>query len=434
MRLLCCLTIAACCAAQFSPRAAEPAAAEGAIEIWSWNIAAASLEKLVPPFRVTYPEVDVRVTMSGANMQSRFLLSLSANVGAPDISQLQLVEAPFYVQTRRLADLSTVAARYAAQFPASFWRNCVADGKVYAVPWDMGPCAVFYKRPLFERYGIDPETIETWADYIAAGKKILEGSGGKTKMMFLPTGQLEPMFEILIQQTGGQIFDEEGRVAINSAEVFEALDVIRQLLDSGICVNAPMWSHSLYASLKSDTVATYPMAVWFGGTIRDHAPETSGKWGVFRLPAVAHGGLRTSNLGGSVLVIPDQSQHKEAAWAFIEYALCTPEGQLEQFKNFDLFPALLTTHDAPFFDEPVEFFAGQKVRRLFAEDITRIPALNRTIDWQEAMRYVREELSAWRAAGGGDPREVLRTLERKLTRRLARSPAPEAVARTEAVP
>ena len=48
------------------------------------------------------------------------------------------------------------------------------DGKVYAVPWDVGPCGVFYRRSIFEKYGIDPEKIETWEDYINAGKVILE--------------------------------------------------------------------------------------------------------------------------------------------------------------------------------------------------------------------------------------------------------------------
>ena len=60
-----------------------PERVEGDIQVWSWNIAAASLNRLIPMFNERYPKVSVRVNMSGMNLQSRFLLSLSAGVGAP---------------------------------------------------------------------------------------------------------------------------------------------------------------------------------------------------------------------------------------------------------------------------------------------------------------------------------------------------------------
>jgi ABC-type glycerol-3-phosphate transport system substrate-binding protein len=403
---------------------ADPLRVKGDIQVWSWNIAAASLDKLVPGFRQLYPNCEVHVNMSGANLQSRFLLSLSAGVGAPDISQLQCREAPRYAVTGKLTDLTPVAGKYAQAFVPSFWDNCVYQGRIYAIPWDIGPCGVFYKRSLFERYGIDPEAIETWDDYIEAGKRLLERSNGGTKMLFLATGQLTDTFELLLQQNGGQVFDAEGRIAVNSPETIETLEVLRKLLDSGIGANAPFWSHEFLASLRSDSVATYPIAAWFGGTIRDYAPETSGDWGVFRLPAFRPGGLRTSNLGGSVLVIPDQCKQKDAAWAYIEYALCTPGPQIEQYRNFDLYPALLCTHQDPFFDEPVPFFGGQNVRRLFSLDIEKISTMNRTTDWMEALRYVTQALSKWASGDKMPPTVLLAQLEDKLARRLNREIAP----------
>jgi len=103
--------------------AVSPAELEGEVTVWSWNIAAASLKKLVPPFNEIYPNVTVDVNMTGTNLQSRFLLSLSAGVGAPDISQLQLAEAQRYVRTGRMTDLTPVAQRYEKDFPASFWAD-----------------------------------------------------------------------------------------------------------------------------------------------------------------------------------------------------------------------------------------------------------------------------------------------------------------------
>jgi len=404
----------------------SPTDLTGNIQVWGWNIAAASLEKLVPPFNDIYPRVIVHVNMTGAYLQSRFLLSLSAGVGAPDVSQLQLAEAARYSRTRRLTDLTPVARKYEKDFPASFWKNCVFEGRIHAIPWDMGPCAVFYKRDLFRRYQIDPASIETWDDYIGAGRLLLERSGGQTKMLQLSTGNMEGLFEILLQQNAGQMFDDEGRIAINSPQAVRVMSVIQRILEAGINANITPYSHASYASMKSDLVATYPTAAWFGGTIKDYAPETKGDWGVFRLPAMERGGLRTSNLGGSVLVIPDQCSQKAAAWAFIDYTLCTREAQIEQYRNFDLFPAFLPIHGDPFFDEPDPFYGGQKVRRLFSQDIERIPPLNRTKDWFEALRYLTQSLSKWATNGMGPPEEFLAQLEDKLSRRLGRDIAPQA--------
>lgn len=394
------------------------------LQIWAWNIAAASLNMLTPAFAQTHPGCNIHVNMTGANMQSRFLLSLAAGVGAPDLMQLQVREAPRYAITGKLTDLTEVAGKYAQAFAPSFWKDCVCDGRIYAIPWDMGPCAVFYKRPIFEKYGIDPNAIETWADYIEAGKRLLTKSGGKTKMMCLPTGITNDLFEILIQQNDCQVFDTEGRIAINSPQSAEVIDLFRDLIRSGIGANIEFYSHPFMASFRSDTVASYPMAVWFGGIILDYAPETSGTWGVFRLPAFRPGGLRTSNLGGSTLVIPEQCENKEAAWAFIEHALCTHESQVEQYRKFELFPALVTTHNDPFFDEEVPFFGGQKVRRLFALDIDKLPHMERTPDWMEAIRYVTQALSQW-ANGDLAPSGVfLAELEARLSRRLGRPVSP----------
>ncbi len=405
-----------------SPSAPQRDDRRAEVDVWAWNIAAASLMGLVPEFENRHPEIKIRVDMTGADMQSRFLLSLIAGVGAPDISQLQLVDAPKFAPSGALMDLTDLAQKYEDRFTPSFWENCLYDGRIYAIPWDMGPCAVFYKRDLFERYNVDPESIETWADYIEVGKHIVAESNGRTHMLALSVAGLFSFFEIVMQQTGGGIFDPEGRVIVNSPENVQALAVLRAILEAGIAAPVNAFTPEYLASFQDDTIATYPLAVWLGGSIKDYAAPTAGNWGVFRLPAVEPGGLRTSNLGGSVLVIPEQSDRKEEAWKYIEYVLCTEEAQIQQYRDFDLFPCLMTTFDDPFFDEPDPFYGGQKVRRLFAQDIEKIPTLTRTRDWNEAMRYITQMLSSWATAKMDHEVFLSRVavqLERKLSREIA---------------
>jgi len=403
-----------------------PGEVKGEVTVWSWNIAAKSLQGLVPEFQGRYPGVRVNVERTGARMQTRVMLSLQAGVGAPDVSQFQMAEARQYIATHQLADLTAVAARYRSDFPDYLWSNCVMDGRVYAIPWDMGPCAIYYKRAVFRRYGIDPERIETWDDYIAAGREIVRRSGGRTKMMPLGSGSLNNLFLILMQQTGGQVFDGEGRIAINSPEARQALDVIRRLRASGIGAEVLEGGPEFLAGFHGESIATYVSAVWLAGTIKDTVKDFEGGghgWGVFRLPAVTRDGLRVANLGGSVLVIPAQCPDKAAAWAFVEHALCTRRAQARQYRTYDLFPAYLPALGEPEVAARDPFFDGQQVGLLFARDVTRIQRLNMPPGWNEATGYLGQALSHW-AVSGMPSEGFFEELERKLHRRLGAPIAP----------
>ena len=406
----------------------QPAQLEGRLTAWSWNIAAKSLKSITPAFRQRYPRIQVDVEMAGQTSQTRFLLSLSAETGAPDVMQLQAYEAPRFIATGRMTDLTAVGAKYAKDFPAASWANCVHEGRVYAIPWDVGPCAVFYKPAIFAKYNVDPAAIQTWEDFVVAGKRILEASGGRTKMLPVSPAELQYPYEMMLQQLGGQVFDEQGRITIARDESRRVLDLLRRMLDAGICANVPAWGHDWMAGMSSDTIATYPNAVWLGGTIKDtvgaYGDRGSG-WAVFPLPAFERGQRRASNMGGSVLVIPDQCAQKEAAWAFIEYALCTREGQIAQYAKYDLFPAYLPALDDPLFRQADPFFGNADVRALFASRVRDVPVLNRTNDWVETIGYATQNFSRW-----ADEREetgpMLQTLAGKLSRRLGRPVAPAA--------
>ncbi len=354
------------------------------------------------------------------------MLSIVAGVGAPDVSQLQNTDAPYYIATGRLTDLTSVAGKYRAEFPAAVWNSCVLNGHVYAVPWDIGPCAIYYKRSIFRRYGIDPNQIDTWDRYISAGSEILAKSGGRTKMLPMGSNDLSTLFGILLQQSGGQIFDGQGRIAIDSPQSLEALDVLRKMRMAGITSDVPTYSQEWMAGLTDDSVATYPGAAWLSGMIKDSV--TAGKdgnadWGVFRLPAIEPGGLRVANVGGSVLVIPAQCRNKPAAWAFIEYALCSREGQLAQYRGSGIFPALLPALHDPSMDVSDPFFDGQMVSNLFTTDITKITPLNKTATWTEANGYLNEALSHW-AATGMTKEDIFKPLAQTMSRRLMVDLAP----------
>lgn len=413
-------------AIQFLPavgRQADARSGAARVEAWGWNIAGLSLQALAPEFERRRPDVDMDVKVSGTAMQSRFLLAMASGRGAPDVMQLQEREAGKYTSTGRLADLTARVGRYERDFPASFWQSCLDDdGKVVAVPWDIAPCAVFYKRWIFARHGIDPDAIETWDDFLRAGQAILQKSNGQTKMLALAPFNLGIPFQMLMQQNGGGVFDDQGRLIFDSPANREALELIRRLMDSGIA--SPIsTAQEANVSYTDDSIACYPVASWSMADIKQSGASRAGEWGVLRLPAFRPGGLRNSNQGGSVLAVPAQSTSVDAAAAFVEYALCTVDAQLRQFEEWSLFPAFLPALRDPRFDRPDPFFGGQHVSALLARDFERVPPLVRTRDWSEAESLITTTLYDW-AQQRQDPATYLRETTQLLSRRLGRPIAP----------
>jgi lactose/L-arabinose transport system substrate-binding protein len=410
-----------------------PQQLQGDVVVWSHDTSAKSLTAILPAFNKRYPHVKVHVIMTGARLKTRFMLALAAGVGAPDVMDMSDYDAPRYIATERLTDLTTVAAKYQQDFPASVWTPCTSHGHVYGVPWDTSPCAVYYKRGLFEKYGIDADKIDTWDDYIRAGQQIVARSHGQTKMLPLGLNDLEPMFELLVQEGHGQYFDSQGRIAINSLACRRALDILRRLRLTRICSDVPAFSQDWMAGFNDESIASYPGAVWMAGSIKDTVGAYAGKkpdWRIFRLPAIEPGGLRVADAFGSCMVIPTQCRNKDAAWAFIQYALCTVGSQSAHYKNFSIFPAYLPALKTAAVQSPDLFFGGQQAGQLFSTDLTRIPVLRQPASWVETIGYVSQALSHWAASGMPNDDEFFSQLENTLHVRLHVDISPESLSRT----
>jgi len=123
---------------------------------------------------------------------------------------------------------------------------------------------------------------------------------------------------------------------------------------------------------------------WYEGTIRSNAPDQSGKWGVYLMPASRAGGVRAANLGGSALAIPASSRNKEAAWAFVRYALATTEGQVTMLKEFGLVPSLLAATRDPYVNQPQPYWGNQRIWQQILGTLGSVPPARGTQFFQEA--------------------------------------------------
>ena len=134
-------------------------AQSGEITAWSWNIAASSLKSTIEGFNKQFP--DVKVTVEDLGNQQTFDKMLAGcaagGVGLPDIISVENHESEIFWNQFPdcFVDLKTLGYtdEIAAKFPDFKRTELEMNGKAYAMPWDSGPVAMFYRRDFYEKAG-----------------------------------------------------------------------------------------------------------------------------------------------------------------------------------------------------------------------------------------------------------------------------------------
>ena len=343
------------------------------IKVAAWNDAADSLKAEIEGFQKKYPNIKVEV-QNVDNNYTKIMPKLASGSEVPDIIQTQARDFPAFIKKfpGAFIDITDKASPLKDKFIASTWDSVTVDGKIYAMPWDLGPGGLYYRADLFKEAGIDPTKIETWDDYIAAGQKIKEHFGGEIAMTgYAPDFDL---FETFFNQLGGNYATADGKIALKSDQAKQSLTMLKKVVDSGIAIDIKDWNGRITA-LKNNKIASIIFPVWYAGTLMNSVADQKGKWAIMPLPAFTKGGNNQANLGGSILTVAKQCKNPDAAWKFIEYCLATDEGQTVMLK-FGLFPSYKPFYDNVAFKANNEYF-GAPIYQFFAKQSEKIMPLHR---------------------------------------------------------
>jgi lactose/L-arabinose transport system substrate-binding protein len=365
------------------------------LTVWGWDSTMKALQAADADFKQAYPNIAVEyVPRPPADTYQQLQLAASAGTGLPDISVIEDSHLAQFVSLGILADVSDKVQPYISQFNQYRWQQATADGKYYAMPWDSGPVAVFYRRDVFDKAGVDPNSIKTWDDYYQAAKTIKEKAG-------VPMWQQAKakndgrLFEMLTWQQGLGYVDKDGNVILDKEpRIEQTLDYMGKFWKEDLAADTEPWTDPWYKEDADGTVATVVEAAWMGGFFKSFiAPDAVGKWGVFKLPAWEAGGVQSSNDGGSSLAIFDTSQQKDAAWAYVEFHMGRPDEMMKIYEQSDFYPGLQTTYSDPAFQQADPYYAGQKVRAFFSDVAKEIPTAGvYTSDYQEMNSLLQPEL------------------------------------------
>ncbi|ASJ20273.1 ABC transporter substrate-binding protein [Brachyspira hampsonii] len=336
---------------------------ETTIEVWAWNIGANHLEDTISSFNAKYPKIKVNVTEFGGPpaLKQKLFVTLGGNSELPNYVQIEdpdiaLITEQYHQYFLDLKD----------QMPDN-WSNVVepskistsfdSTGKQVVMPWGIAPAVLFYRADLFEKAGIDINSIVTWDDFIEAGKK-LQAALPNTKMIGFPyTVGFSSLIRATMLQLGTDYFSKDGKIAIASEAGIEGAKLIQRFVNEGIAFDTTDWTGTIRAS-KTDDIATIPYGIWWGGTLKDQAPEMKGKWKATFLPVLVEGQKRTSIWGGasgSIINCGDPVK-QTATLEFAKNAILSVENQMIAFKKYGLLPAYTPVYEEEEFYEEDPYF------------------------------------------------------------------------------
>ena len=336
------------------------------------------VEAAIPAWKKLHPDVDIKVvSRQFADHHTAMTTALSTSFYLPDVMALEVGYVGRFAQGGGLEDLAKPPydiQRFAAQYvPYALKQATGRGGAIVAAPTDIGPGTLLVRSDILARAGVsEAELTRSWESYVAGGVKIKQVTGAYL------LGHARDMKNILIRtgiQPGeGLYFDKDSKVLVNSPRFVRAFELARQVRRNKLDAKVSDWSNEWSEGFKRGTLSTQLTGAWLAGHLNNWlAPDTHGKWRALQLPEgafAAYGGTFFAIARGS------PAAHKALAWELIQLLTLDREMQLAAFKSQDAFPALVSTYDDAFFDQPIPFLNGQLARVQWRDAARRIAAVS----------------------------------------------------------
>lgn len=206
------------------------------------------------------------------------------------------------------------------------------DGNLMGMPWYAGGAHMVYNKEILDKAGVDPASIVTWDDFLAACQKIKDA--GAAEFCYTPTakyaGEFYYNWGTNVLSRGGKFFDDSGApIFQNSNQALDAYTFLKTGIDAGYFNPAGIALDDYEALIEFGTGKTAFMlnSTW-SATQANKNTELStvtGKVGYILVPGA--GDTRSAAyLYAGGLGVPTTSTHKEEAKKFLTY-LTSAEAQ-----------------------------------------------------------------------------------------------------------
>ena len=262
--------------------------------------------------------IPVSEYINGSQLQTAF----SSGKG-PDIFLISPGDFLRYYNGGVLADLTPYLSKEAIDdYVDGVLDTRMVDGKVYGLPMEVEPLAMYYDVAAFEKAGLSEADIpKTWDQLLDVADKLTTGK--RFGVMFETTpGYYQNFTWYPFMWMGGAdaVSEDQESSAFDSPGAVAALTLWQDTITHRLAPRKPQGSGGGDATnnLAAGYVAMQQTGIWEVAALAANKPDY--KYGVFPLP-VPDGGTYTTDLGGWAFVANAKGANPEAAAKFVAWAL-----------------------------------------------------------------------------------------------------------------
>ncbi len=274
----------------------------------------------VERFEAENPGITVEVvTVPYPEYQQRLLTAVQGG-NAPDVSTVDQIWQAAFAEAGAILPLDDLAAEAgitADRFFPGAWASAVYNDTLWGIPFNVDVWSfTFYNRALFEEAGIDPASTATWEGLRAAAEALTDADAGRFGVgLFAHNGEdTVVVLDSFIYSNGGSVLDENGDCALTEPAAIEALEYMASLQEF-----APRGLLNASSGDMRELFLNGSLAMEFWPALEQPTLQQSALDWDFVSGHAPEGKTPVGTYGGWNLVVYEQSEHKEAAWKFIEF-------------------------------------------------------------------------------------------------------------------
>jgi multiple sugar transport system substrate-binding protein len=322
-------------------------APSGEITVWAMGAEGEKLDVLAKDFMQQNPEITVKVTPIAWEVAHDKLITSIAGGTTPDVSQLGTTWMGEFAKTGSLEEVPD-DFDLGGTFEGAR-DTAIVDGTTYGVPWYVETRVLYYRTDIAEKAGIT-EPPASWDELKEMAKAMKEQGGARYGISLSPNNWQELL--PFVWQNGGEVISEDGQFTFDTPEVAEAIEFYQSFFEEGLTAPSVPEGFDVTQGFVAGTHAMFFSGPWHMSLIQDQGgAELEGKWAIAPMP---ENETRTSFVGGSDLVVFNNSGNKDAAWAFVEYLL-DPQVQSKWYETVSALPSREDAWDSGALSEDENF-------------------------------------------------------------------------------
>lgn len=267
-------------------------------------------------FEAANPDIDLEVDVSYWDGLHNKITTLIGAGNQPDLANIGTSWLPEYVKEGIAYPIDErLTPEFRARFIENLLQGAVVGGKTYGLPIATSVRALYYNKDIFEKAGAQPP--KNWAELKEAAKKTSKPPRTYGFLMPVHAADQGDTFDYFLWAAGGDWFDKDGNVVLNSPEAVEALEFMVELYKSRL-TNPQPWAQTRDDTQKLFTggrAAMMPTGNFLVPSLEKNNPDLN--YGVTAIPS--HKKPGTMAITDTLAFFNRPDQDKEAVWKFIEF-------------------------------------------------------------------------------------------------------------------